>query len=164
MFRLPRAALSQSAPKQGMFARPDHPLCDPASPKECMRPQKLKRRRELSRPFTECLWWEIVHVLSACRRRLHSGTERDASLDGCSVPQLRVNKQLPINEFKPLFHADETDPSPIYSLIDIETTPRIAHTQLDLIQSAPERHFKALRTTVLHRILEGFLQHTKQAN
>ena len=81
-----------------------------------------------------------------------------------SALRLRINQELPIDEFQPLPHTGKTKPLPGDGHFGIKADASIMHTQVDLlIQYTLERHFELAHTTMLYSIPEGFLQDAEEA-
>jgi hypothetical protein len=79
----------------------------------------------------------------------------------CAAPGLRTNGKLPVDEFQPLLHARQSEPTPSRDLLRVEANPGILDGQLDVIDSTFERRLEVSRAAVFDRILQCFLQHAE---
>jgi hypothetical protein len=89
-------------------------------------------------------------------------TERQAGVDRRTTFGLRFDGERSLYQLQPLFHADEAKPS-THLRLSVKTDAAVTHTELNLIRRSPQAHFEVLYPTVFHRIVEGFLQNSEEA-
>ena len=88
--------------------------------------------------------------------------ERHASVDDGAMPGSRFDRERSAHHFQALFHADEANARALVGRFAIEASAGVAHHEMNLLSRFPQLHFKVSHATVFSRIVQGFLQYSKQ--
>jgi len=75
-----------------------------------------------------------------------------------AAPRLRVDGQLPADDFQPLFHAGQAESGPSHRLVRVKAGARILDCQDEGVVLTAQRDLGMSRPAMLDDVLQGFLQ------
>src|SRR5262249_37553112 len=103
-----------------------------------------------------------LHADGATGKRRRIGRKRYLSDDRRSLARLRLDREIPGNELQAFSHAGQTETAVLRNGFGIESASAIAHDQTDSVRCSAEVDRKTDSAAVPYRILQRFLQHSKE--
>lgn len=86
----------------------------------------------------------------------------DANTDACSAHRPRDNRNCSVHEPDSLLHARKAQTSTLPRRVNVKALTCIADRETNFIQVLRQLHIHSLDPTMLHCIVEGFLQDSEE--
>ena len=84
-------------------------------------------------------------------------------MDRGTTLELRFDRQRSLHQLQSLPHADEAKTSALPCRFAVKAHAGIPYCEMNLIRRSPQAHFEVPYSAVFHRIVEGFLQNSEEA-
>jgi hypothetical protein len=119
---------------------------------------------ESSQEAVETIHRGDVCLLADGSVELALSSYRYEGIDGRATARSCSNGERALDQTKPFAHAEQSQSPRIIFTLEFETNSGIGDFEADPTRFSIEADLNAARTTVLHSIAQGFLQHAEQAD